>query len=566
MFNRLIFAFTLFFTTSLFANDVFKNIEKNIFKNQISISEEFSDEEALNYIYNLDVEINKKIDALFYLKEHYFNDKNIKEYDSSVEFLYKLLEEAQSKKSVQADIIIQKIKFYLENDLDIDISKEFEKIYSGLITKLDKQKYQYEEVVLLIEQEKFYKALNILNRLEDKFPTNKENIEVYIQKYKIYKNTLEDKNKNIYMDKIIKIYENEKIPFTKDYVCVLDNKKHFDSNFNVNPKIEKVIQTGTDLEAVNKAKLVKIKYQHKLSSINEIEEIKNFYEGKNRSKNVEEALLVKSYVYLKNEKYEEAINTLNNIDAKYYKLNKIKMYKTIQKAMGNDKKALEYAIQYENEMNEKYNKNFEKSIAEITMMFEILEKEKETVLLERKAAKQEEAVLKEKNETILINKIIIISYFVLSVVVLFAIISVIAYRKIVKIRTIDDLTKIYNERAILGIAKRAMARKKGYFSLIMLNVEGLEKIEDQEEYNEVLKIISNEAKNTLRKEDSIGRYKEESFLIISNNNKKISHKIAERMIENIQENTSANLYITPRIVQKKKYEKDLNKLLNILNK
>ena len=50
------------------------------------------------------------------------------------------------------------------------------------------------------------------------------------------------------------------------------------------------------------------------------------------------------------------------------------------------------------------------------------------------------------------------------------------------------------------------------------------------------------------------------------NNKKISHKIAERMIENIQEHTSAKLYITPRIVQKKKYEKDLNKLLNILNK
>ena len=150
MFNKLIFTFTLFFSTSLFANDIFKNIEKNIFNNEISISEKFTDEEILNYIYNLDVEVNKKIDAFYYLREHYFNNKNIKEYDSSVALLYKLLNETQSNKSDQANIIIQKIKFYLDNDLEIDISKEFEKIYSGLLTKIDKQKYQYEEVVLLI--------------------------------------------------------------------------------------------------------------------------------------------------------------------------------------------------------------------------------------------------------------------------------------------------------------------------------------------------------------------------------------------------------------------------------
>lgn len=106
----------------------------------------------------------------------------------------------------------------------------------------------------------------------------------------------------------------------------------------------------------------------------------------------------------------------------------------------------------------------------------------------------------------------------------------------------DCLTKVYNYRTIIEIIEKKIKYfryKKEIFSLLMLDIDDFKKINDKFGHvfgDEILMKISNEIKMNIRKDDYIGRFGGEEFIVIFNNTKlDEAIKISERIRKAIEQ-------------------------------
>lgn len=105
----------------------------------------------------------------------------------------------------------------------------------------------------------------------------------------------------------------------------------------------------------------------------------------------------------------------------------------------------------------------------------------------------------------------------------------------------DCLTKVYNYRTIIDIIENKIKYfnyRKEIFSILMIDIDDFKKINDNFGHvfgDEVLMKVANEIKRNIRKDDCIGRFGGEEFIIIFNNTKlDEAIKISERIRKSIE--------------------------------
>jgi diguanylate cyclase (GGDEF)-like protein len=570
MFTKLLILLLFFsFSCNIFANNFpYKEINKQLEEEKIIINKKDQNIDFyINYIQSNKINLKNKINSFNIMKIYFSEESDENNYIKVTSILEKLMKNNKEYKEAIINLYLEKIDNGINNKYSkINISNEFFKLYQENISEDKYYKYKIKESNYLTNIEKYYNALDILNKLEKKEYNGL--LKVYFNKYKIYKKIKDYNNQEKYIDILFKYYEDDTVAYDIKYIDMLVEKKKFNTEFNIEPYLKKILSLRPNKELYYKAKMIDLKTSKNNDKIKTIDEILLYYKKSNQILKVKEANKIKSCILNSQNKSNEALSILDNIPSAELNEDEIFLYIDIHKKNKNHKESLKYILLYEKIINENYKNGFSKSIKEIKKMFKILEKENETNFLTDENKNKNIELIKEKKETILINKIIVASYVVLSIIVIISILSIIGYRKLKKKATIDELTGIYNEKTIITKGKKELScKKEKYISVILLKIKNLEDYNNKEEKDKILKEVSLESKKMLRKEDSVGRFKEDSFLIISKNNKKISERIASRIVDKInKETTSQDINIIYRIVQKKKKETDFSKLINILEK
>lgn len=106
----------------------------------------------------------------------------------------------------------------------------------------------------------------------------------------------------------------------------------------------------------------------------------------------------------------------------------------------------------------------------------------------------------------------------------------------------DELTKLRNRRAIMTIMDNEMRKSisnKTPLSIVMFDIDNFKKINDNRGHlfgDEVLKGVSNLMVNNMRKEDTVGRYGGEEFIVIlPNTDRQRASDMANRIRLSIME-------------------------------
>lgn len=107
---------------------------------------------------------------------------------------------------------------------------------------------------------------------------------------------------------------------------------------------------------------------------------------------------------------------------------------------------------------------------------------------------------------------------------------------------VDELTNLRNRRAIMTIMGNAIHKaisNKIPLSIVMFDIDGFKKINDTRGHlvgDEILKKVSHIMVNNTRKEDTVGRYGGEEFIVIlPNTDRQIATDIANRIRLHIME-------------------------------
>lgn len=109
-------------------------------------------------------------------------------------------------------------------------------------------------------------------------------------------------------------------------------------------------------------------------------------------------------------------------------------------------------------------------------------------------------------------------------------------RKLNKLANYDVLTQVYNRRRLMEEAEKELNKaksSKNCISVLMIDIDHFKKVNDKYGHlagDKVIKAITKACKDNLRRDDVIGRYGGEEFIIIlPNTEKKDAVKIAERI-------------------------------------
>ena len=131
-------------------------------------------------------------------------------------------------------------------------------------------------------------------------------------------------------------------------------------------------------------------------------------------------------------------------------------------------------------------------------------------------------------------------------------------RRLEQLASIDELTHVYNRRYFIQLLDREISIAKRYgqpLSLLMLDIDNFKFINDQYGHligDDILRMIANTIKNTVRESDLVGRWGGEEFVVLLiNAGEKEALRTAERIVKNVSESTletnSGDLYRTVSI-------------------
>jgi GGDEF domain-containing protein len=496
-----------------------------------------------NYYYNEE----KKDKALIVVEDIIEIFKKNQDFKNLAMYYIKKAEDLPKKSAMEADFLITE---------SIKIAKDLKDDKLLLFSYINK-------AATLTDQGKFTESLKLLYESEKIIDTKIKDKELKIELYSeisyIHKKLDNYEKAKEYNMKIINIEKGMK-KNNKEYYISLKNQSLYIEHSKYNKKeIIIIVNLLNDLKKINnllspfidmeltRLNILLKKYEKSLLLINNSI---NYFKEKKDKENLSSSVVLKVdvllnlglYVESKQllEEYAELLSKTNKKETLFY--SKYLIYNELEDLDN----ALLMTLKYEDYYNNKLNKNFSQTLNDLKNMFKVLDKNKKNRDLISEKILKEKEIQEEKNKSIFQKKIIIYSYIAISLIVTFIILTILSYRKIKKIKTIDDVTKIYNEKTIKDIIKRKYNNSNNkYLSVFSISIS----IKNVEVKNETLVKISNIIKKNLRKEDCLGKFNKNDFIVVSKNNKKTIEKIYSRIEGNIKKEYK-NIVIELKVEQK----------------
>ena len=531
-------------------------IEVSEFQSKIKTIE--TQDEQIKYLENIKKDVlstnNQETITQYYRDLHwlYYENSIAQKAVETADILIEIFEK-ENNLELKAKYLIYKSEDFILYSDDYEKAKTFVK--EALQIAEDLQNIDLKILALAnlaaIESEigYYFKSLETLNDAEILIGNNtdyKVVVELYSEFYIVFYNMKNKEKQKEYLNKVIKIYEKLNDNDNYEYIYTLYNYSFLLDTKNVKKglleKIKKIINNsnlafqGTMYEIIARLDIEEkksLKYIDK--SIEIFKSFKNDYE-------VYLSKRTKVQLLLKRQKFEESLKVINSLTEEEQKRTEIlKLTSEIYEGLGDNETALEYAMEYQKSYETGFNKVFIKTVKDLRNMFQTVEKEKENTRLLRETREKQEKIRDEQTKLIEKERFIMFSYFALIVILVLCIISILAYRKIKIKATIDDLTKVYNRKTIQSIADKIFKNNRSKpLSLIFFDIDHFKKINDKFGHQAgdiVLQKVSSTVKKTLRRDDKVGRFGGEEFLIISRNGLGVTDRMAERLRKEIQKLT-----------------------------
>ena len=289
---------------------------------------------------------------------------------------------------------------------------------------------------------------------------------------------------------------------------------------------------------------------------------------------------------------ERALNKAKSINDEYLKMSCYKALSEIYNEKRNYKKAYTAMELYSETKDNIFNEEREKAIAELQIKYETASKEKEIEILKKNVFLKE---LESKRKTLFLIFLVvgfvffaISAFFIYNQFRLKAYSNTIiaeqniklkeAYYKVEQLASTDPLTGLSNRRDILSKIEHEtdrFERNKKPFVLVMGDIDNFKSINDtygHEAGDIVLKSIAELINTNIRKQDTVGRWGGEEFLILLPDTRlKGGTNIAEKLRQTIQEyktshsNYELNVTITFGVSMYNKI-KDINECIKEADK
>lgn len=515
-------------------------------------------ESKIKYLEGIKQEIldkNEKEEELAYYKDlHWlYYENSIAEKAVATADILIAEYESQNNLKMKAKYLIYKSEDYILINDDYETAKLFVQEALNIANKTNNVNLKILSFANLATLESglgyYFQALETLSKAEVLITESSE-YEILRELYAEFTSVfsyMKNKEKGMeYNKKIIKLYEEEKINKGFDYIITLYNisiiiekkkeklelYKKIKSELN-NPKISE--------ELYNIASLYEIMARLDIEEKKSLEYINKSIDYFEKNQNTYEVFLSKKTkieLLLKRYKSEEALEVINSLSEENKKRVAIlKMHSEAYENLGESEISLQYAMQYQQVYEESFNKVFVKTVKDLRNMFQTVEKEKENTRLLKETREKQEKIRDEQLKLEQKERFIMLSYLILIVIFSLCIVSILAYRRIKIKATIDELTKVYNRKTIQKIADKIFNNNRSKpLSVIFFDIDFFKKVNDQfghQAGDVVLQTVSSTVKKTLRKEDKVGRFGGEEFVIISKSSVGITEKMAERLRKEI---------------------------------
>tara|TARA_Y100000034_G_scaffold60997_1_gene74099 strand:+ start:9448 stop:11250 length:1803 start_codon:yes stop_codon:yes gene_type:complete len=531
-------------------------IEISEFQSKIKTIE--TQDEQIKYLESIQEDVlstnNQKIITQYYKDLHwlYYENSIAQKSVKTANILIDIFEK-ENNLELKAKYLIYKSEDFILYSDDYEKAKTFVKEALKIAEDLNSNDLKIFALANLaaIESEIgfYFKALETLTEAETliiKDTDKKVIVELYSEFYIVFTNMKNKEKQKEYLNKVIKIYEKLDTNDNYEYIYTLYNYSFLMDNKNEKKelliKIKKLIDNsslafrGTLYEILAR---LDVEIDNSLFYINEsIKIFKSF----NNEYEVYLSKRTKIQLLLKRKKFKEALEIIESLTKEEKNRTEIlKLMSETYEGLGDNEKALEYAMEYQKSYENGFNKVFIKTVKDLRNMFQTVEKEKENTILLRETREKQEKIRDEQTKLIEKERFIMFSYFSLIVILVLCIVSILAYRRIKIKATIDDLTKVYNRKTIQNIADKIFKNNRSKpLSLIFFDIDHFKKINDKFGHQAgdiVLQKVSSTVKKTLRRDDKVGRFGGEEFLIISRNGLGVTDRMAERLRKEIQKLT-----------------------------
>ncbi len=542
-FRNILFAITILFALPCFGITIedIKKLHENYSEDNTLLLQKF--EEIEPQIKLLPTEEQNKFYEEFFIKINY-NEKFYTYYKN-----YKLGDDFKSQ------YINYYISFFL-NDIDkidesliqinkydiINLKSEDLKVNYITLKSIirNKQGAYYESLVILDEADKIIDNIKYINTTIS-FLSTKATIYYYLKDYE---------NSNKYNSKIINLYDENKINIDLSYIYILNNMYYNQPKDEINKKfiIEKldfIISKNQDKnilamsyyiygQIVSSYKDPSQYYNKSISLYNELginEEI--FYTKIEKAKYLFES---NPHNLQNTEELRKVLEDIFTEDSRHKIVFRLKS--GYYKRLHDYENSLKYLEIYKYKHGEDFNKKFTTTVEDLKVMFDTVNREEDNLNLVRDKREKEFKIKEEKELALEKNKQLFYSFLILSVILFIIITFIYFYKKMKEEATIDDLTKVYNRKSILAIGENSFTEYERTFSVILLDIDYFKKINDtygHEIGDKVLFEFSQLIKQNLRKDDFLGRYGGEEFLIVTPSNINAAYEMAERLRKNVME-------------------------------
>lgn len=531
-------------------------IEINDFQSNIKKIEK--QDEKIKYLESIKKEIiltnNNETITQYYKDLHWlYYENSIAQ--KSVETANNLISifEKENKLELKAKYLIYKTEDFILYNEDYNQAKLFLEEALNIAESLNNNNLKILALANLASVESkigyYFKALETLTKAEKLINEEIDLIivrDLYFSFSNVFFNMKNNEKRKIYTQKILNIYNKNKIKKDYNYIMAIFNysnlistKKEKESLYElIEKEIEKYDDYSRGLLYQVLAKL-DVKEKYSIEHINKSKDIFKKLKNENEIFYVNE---IKIKLLLKRKRFKESLEIIKNLSEEEKKKTEVlKLFSEIYEGLGQHEMALEYAMEYQKSYEKGFNKVFIKTVKDLRKMFQTVEKEKENTKLLKETRERQEKIRDEQTKLIEKERFIMFSYFALIIILILCIISILAYRKIKIKATIDDLTKVYNRKTIQNIADNIFKNNRSKpLSLIFFDIDFFKNVNDKFGHKAgdvVLQKISSTVKKTLRKEDKVGRFGGEEFLIISKNSLAVTNRMAERLRDEIQKLT-----------------------------
>ena len=531
-------------------------IEISEFQSKIKTIE--TQDEQIKYLESIQEDVlstnNQEIITQYYKDLHwlYYENSIAKKSVETADILIDIFEKENNLELKAKYLIYKSEDFVLYSD-DYEKAKKFVKEALKIAENLNNNDLKILALANLASVESkigyYFQALETLTKAENLINDDTDMIivrDLYFSFNNVFFNMKNNEKRKIYTQKILDIYNENKIKKDYNYIMAIFNYSNLISTkkekINLYEKIEKEIKEydnysmGLLYQVLAK---LDVKEEKSIKHINKSESIFKKLKNENEIFYVKK---IKIKLLLKRKKYQESLDIIKSLSEEERKKTEIlKLTSETYEGLGDNEKALEYAMEYQKSYENGFNKIFIKTVKDLRNMFQTVEKEKENTKLLRETREKQEKIRDEQTKLIEKERFIMLSYFSLIVILVLCIVSILAYRRIKIKATIDDLTKVYNRKTIQNIADKIFKNNRSKpLSLIFFDIDHFKKINDKFGHQAgdiVLQKVSSTVKKTLRRDDKVGRFGGEEFLIISRNGIQVTERMAERLRKEIQKLT-----------------------------